>query len=91
VSGNTTLTFKSGQIICFFINFKIHLIVIRYVKLGTPWATSLLGFISLAMAPIPFLFYKYGPWLRERSAFHLATIKLELEEEEARRERNVTN
>lgn len=52
----------------------------RYKKLGTPWATSLLGFMTLAMAPIPLLFFLYGPWLRERSKFHLWTVKLDEED-----------
>ncbi|KAK9334135.1 major facilitator superfamily domain-containing protein [Lipomyces starkeyi] len=38
-----------------------------YIKLSPRWACTLLGFISLAMAPIPYLFYKYGPALRARS------------------------
>ncbi|KAJ8102607.1 major facilitator superfamily domain-containing protein [Lipomyces tetrasporus] len=38
-----------------------------YIKLTPRWACTLLGFISLAMAPIPFLFYKYGPAIRARS------------------------
>lgn len=57
----------------------------RYRKLGTPWATSLLGFFTLAMAPIPLLFYLYGPWLRQRSKFHLWTVQLD--EDDASRER----
>ncbi|KAK9371453.1 major facilitator superfamily domain-containing protein [Lipomyces chichibuensis] len=38
-----------------------------YIELSPRWASTLLGFISLAMAPIPYLFYKYGPVLRARS------------------------
>lgn len=41
-----------------------------YAKLGPAWATSLLGFLAAAMAPLPWVFYKYGPALRERSRFH---------------------
>ncbi|KAF2111074.1 major facilitator superfamily domain-containing protein [Lophiotrema nucula] len=52
-----------------------------YVKMETPWASSLLGFIAVAMAPVPWLLYMYGPWLRERSKYHLWTV--ELEEKEA--------
>ena len=40
-----------------------------YSALGVKWATSLLGFITLAMACIPFVFIKYGSYLRERSPF----------------------
>lgn len=35
-----------------------------YGRLGIGWATSLFGFISLAMMPIPWVFYLYGPSLR---------------------------
>ncbi|TXT08865.1 hypothetical protein VHUM_02993 [Vanrija humicola] len=40
-----------------------------YNKLGTHWASSLLGFISLALAPVPLIFYKYGHVLRARSRY----------------------
>lgn len=39
----------------------------RYHKLGVGWASSLLGFLSIAFIPIPFLLYKYGETLRKRS------------------------
>ena len=35
-----------------------------YHNLGVDWATSVLGFISIAMIPIPVLFYKYGSKIR---------------------------
>jgi MFS transporter, DHA1 family, multidrug resistance protein len=38
-----------------------------YKKLGVGWASSLLGFLSVAFIPIPFLLYKYGAALRKRS------------------------
>lgn len=38
-----------------------------YSQLGVHWATSLLGFISLAMATIPFFFIKYGHKIRANS------------------------
>lgn len=40
-----------------------------YHKLGIGWATSLLGFLSLLMLPIPWVLYSWGPALRARSAF----------------------
>lgn len=40
-----------------------------YRKLGIPWATSLLGFLSLAMTIIPFAFIKYGDRIRAGSRF----------------------
>ncbi|WVQ72033.1 hypothetical protein IAR50_001577 [Cryptococcus sp. DSM 104548] len=40
-----------------------------YEKLGTQWASSLLGFLALLMAPIPIVLMKYGHHLRARSKF----------------------
>ncbi|KAF9076925.1 major facilitator superfamily domain-containing protein [Rhodocollybia butyracea] len=40
-----------------------------YENLGIQWASTLIACISLLMAPIPFLFYKYGAKIRERSQF----------------------
>ena len=45
-----------------------------YDDLGTPWATSLLGFIALALAPVPLLLWKSGAWLRSKSRFHQSAI-----------------
>ncbi|KAJ5301934.1 hypothetical protein N7508_006797 [Penicillium antarcticum] len=35
-------------------------------NLGVPWAASVLGFISIALIPIPYLFYTYGKRIRAR-------------------------
>ena len=35
-------------------------------KLGVDWAVSLLGFVALAMVPIPFLFNVFGKRIRAR-------------------------
>jgi len=35
-----------------------------YEALGLGWGNTLFGFISLAMIPIPVLFWKYGERLR---------------------------
>lgn len=40
-----------------------------YRNLGTSWATSLLGFLCVALVPAPFIFYKYGEALRRKSKF----------------------
>lgn len=40
-----------------------------YEGLGFRWASGLLAFLALACAPMPFLFYKYGPALRAKSRF----------------------
>ena len=38
-----------------------------YQRLGIAWATSLLGFLSVAMVPIPVLFYIFGERIRNWS------------------------
>lgn len=35
-----------------------------YNKLGVDWASSLLGFLSIAFIPIPFVLYYYGKKIR---------------------------
>ncbi|KAF8836697.1 hypothetical protein BDN67DRAFT_1014481 [Paxillus ammoniavirescens] len=40
-----------------------------YVKLGPQWASALVGFVALAMTPIPFVLAKYGPMLRAKSKY----------------------
>lgn len=57
-----------------------------YNCLGIAWACSLLGFLSLAMCAIPFVFIKYGDRIRENSKF-CQELKKKKEQETARRER----
>jgi hypothetical protein len=40
-----------------------------YDRLGVNWACSLLGFIALVLAFVPFVFIRFGPWMRSRSEF----------------------
>jgi len=40
-----------------------------YKTLGVGWATSLLAFCTLAMAPIPWLFWRFGGGIREKSKY----------------------
>jgi MFS transporter, DHA1 family, multidrug resistance protein len=44
-----------------------------YSRLGVGWATSLLGFFTVAMFPIPWVFYHWGPALRARSRYERST------------------
>jgi hypothetical protein len=37
-----------------------------YEVLGVGWGNSLLGFIALAMVPLPFLIQRYGEYLRTK-------------------------
>jgi MFS transporter, DHA1 family, multidrug resistance protein len=38
-----------------------------YHNVGVPWGTSIFGFFSVAMIPVPFIFYRYGKALRASS------------------------
>ncbi|KAF2136221.1 uncharacterized protein K452DRAFT_139243 [Aplosporella prunicola CBS 121167] len=40
-----------------------------YNSVGYQWATSVLAFLALAMAPFPYFFYRYGKRLRGKSRF----------------------
>ncbi|KAH7369358.1 polyamine transporter 2 [Plectosphaerella cucumerina] len=40
-----------------------------YARLGDQWASTLLAFLGLACCAIPFLFWKYGAKIRERSKY----------------------
>jgi hypothetical protein len=40
-------------------------------KLGVGWGMSVFGFVSVALAPSPLVFWYYGEWLRTRFAINL--------------------
>lgn len=42
-----------------------------YKSLGVGWGSSILGFVAVAMIPLPVLIYKYGKWLRLRFPINL--------------------
>jgi hypothetical protein len=42
---------------------------IVYSKLGIDWATSLLGFIAVALLPVPWVFFGFGPRIRVGSGY----------------------
>jgi hypothetical protein len=44
-----------------------------YQGLGIAWATSLLGFITIALMPIPWILYEFGTKIRAKSSYD--TIK----------------
>jgi hypothetical protein len=62
VAANTFLRSVFAGVFPLFVNPMFH-------HLGIPWASSLLGFIAVALIPIPFLFYIYGPSIRKRGKF----------------------
>ena len=53
-----------------------------YRALGPNWAGTLLGVLEVLIIPIPFLFYRYGSRIRERSI-----LIRQMREEEERQER----
>ena len=40
-----------------------------YKNMGVHWTLTILGVISLLLVPVPYLFYKYGPWIRSKSKY----------------------
>lgn len=40
-----------------------------YQKLGYQWATAVLGFLTVAMLPFPYIFFRYGKKIRGYSKF----------------------
>ena len=40
-----------------------------YGKIGIGWGTSVFGFFSALLIPIPFVFYIWGPKLRTRGKY----------------------
>ena len=42
-----------------------------YSTLGYGWGNTLLGFLALGFIPVPWLFYRYGEWLRQRTVVKL--------------------
>ncbi|KAF9446057.1 MFS general substrate transporter [Macrolepiota fuliginosa MF-IS2] len=56
-----------------------------FTNMGIGWACTLIGLVAAVFMPSPFLFYKYGARIREKSRFAPCIdlkIKKELEEEE---------
>ncbi|KAF3764832.1 MFS general substrate transporter [Cryphonectria parasitica EP155] len=44
-----------------------------YERLGIGWASSLLGFIAVALLPVPWVLFKYGKEIRARSKYETAS------------------
>lgn len=63
ISANNLLRYFMASIFPLFVPQMYH-------RLGISWASSLFGFLAVAMAPIPFIFARYGPALRAKSRFH---------------------
>lgn len=59
---NTFIRSIAGAVFPLFAPYMFH-------NLGVPWGASLLGFICVAFAPAPVLFYMYGAKIRAKSRF----------------------
>ncbi|KAI0768785.1 MFS general substrate transporter [Trametes elegans] len=46
-------------------------------NLGDRWACSVFAFLSLACAPVPFLFFRYGSWVRSKSKYALHDVPVD--------------
>ncbi|KAI1815490.1 major facilitator superfamily domain-containing protein [Poronia punctata] len=44
-----------------------------YRNLGVAWASSLLGFISILLLPVPWLLFKFGKTVRSKSKYQVAS------------------
>lgn len=42
-----------------------------FTDLGMGWGSSLLGFLALALAPMPFILWRYGERLRQIKFFNV--------------------
>lgn len=38
-------------------------------NLGIQWGATLIGCIAILLAPLPFVFHRYGAWIRTKSRF----------------------
>lgn len=43
-------------------------------NLGVPWASSVLGFVAIALIPIPYMFYVFGPKIRAKGKWSRASV-----------------
>ncbi|KAI0807268.1 MFS general substrate transporter [Fomes fomentarius] len=57
-----------------------------YGNLGDSWACSVFGFLAAACMPVPFLFYRYGSYIRSKSKFALQDSAVLLTEPPSRAE-----
>lgn len=59
-----------------------------YDDLGIHWASSIPAFLALACVPFPFLFYKYGPAIRERCKYAAQSAEFVRKMQQAAAEQN---
>ncbi|KAK3071894.1 hypothetical protein LTR53_007812 [Teratosphaeriaceae sp. CCFEE 6253] len=44
-----------------------------YKNLGVAYTLTILGSLSCLLVPVPYVFYKYGPWIRSKSKYAVTT------------------
>lgn len=44
-----------------------------YENLGVHYTLTILACISIPLVPVPYVFYKYGPWIRSKSKYAIKT------------------
>ena len=62
IAGNTFMRSSFGAAFPLFAGYMFR-------NMGTNWAGLLIGLFATAMTPVPFLFYKYGRLLRQKSKY----------------------
>jgi hypothetical protein len=62
MAANGLVRYISGAVFPLFI-------VQMYNGMGFHWASSLLGFITLALLPVPWVLFIFGQKIRERSGY----------------------
>jgi hypothetical protein len=40
-----------------------------YTKLGVHWVLTMLGILAAVLTTVPYLFFKFGPWIRSKSRY----------------------
>ena len=53
-----------------------RLLMFSPLQLHINWAATLIGLLAALFAPCPFLFYKYGARIREKSRFAPCIVRL---------------
>jgi hypothetical protein len=45
-----------------------------YHRMGIPWATSFLAFVTITLMPIPWVLFRYGKGIRGRSSYETLRV-----------------
>jgi hypothetical protein len=62
--------FATDVMMRYLLSAPVPLFTVQMIdKIGFDWSMSLLGFIGLALIPVPWAIIRYGPRLRQKSRF----------------------